>query len=79
VVFTITLETCVFDQISTTVAIKNFDYVMGSGPISVGPNIEQKYDGCRIDYSLTQSGFDSEPFFNSNLFSFDEETGVLTV
>ena len=78
--YTIILAACLLDQVTPTAPINDFDYVMGGGPISIGPNLQQRFDNCEINYTLMQQGWTViDPQYNTNLFSFDEETGVLTI
>ena len=51
VTYQIKLAACKYDIISTTVPIRSFEYTMGS-PLSVGPNMQQRFEECSVLYSL---------------------------
>lgn len=53
---------------------------MGSGPISIGPNMQQRFDDCKVNYELKQQNYSGgSPGYNQNLFTFNDDTGVLTI
>ena len=53
---------------------------MGHPSVSLGPNMQQRFTDCKITYSLYQTNFSGgPPNYDTSLFSFNAETGVVTV
>ena len=50
--FTIKLAACMYDEITPTVPIASFDYIIDGGPVSIGPNMQQRFDDCKVNYEL---------------------------
>ena len=71
VAYQIKLAACKYDIISTTVPIRSFEYTMGN-PLSVGPNMQQRFEECNVIYSLNQAGINTSPGYDTRLFQFDQ-------
>lgn len=72
------LSRCKLDTIDVTTVIGDFEYKLGDGAVTVGPNIMNEFPECEVEYRLTQDGFQSGEF-REDVFDFDSTTGVLTI
>lgn len=78
VVYTVNLNRCKLDEVTTTTAISDFEITIGENPITVGPNMVNLFPECPVSYRLTQDGELPGDFYQG-VFSFNTETGVLVV
>ena len=62
----------------TTTIISDFYYTIGSGSKQVGPNLTNDFSECNVNYRLTEDG-EAPGSFYMDVFSFDTQTGVLTI
>lgn len=76
--YTINLNRCKLDEVSTTTLISDFSFTIGEEAVTVGPNMGNLYPECPVTYRLTQDGELPGQYF-TGVFSFDTETGSLII